>query len=367
MSKYFYITLGLILTVFVFNSCEDDIVLTGEYKETAVIYGLLDQAEPIHYIKINRAFIGPGNAIDIANIPDSNYFENVYATVSEILNNDTSRVWILDDTLLDTKDTNGIFYAPTQKVYYFTDASQGALNEAATYRLDVVINKGLSNEFSISGETELVSGLTSGQSQVSTSFGFIDNNNNLKSASVLVSGTGTAAIVNATVGVDFYEYIGTSILDSISYSFNTGEVEVTAPTLSTSIEGKYFFESIRDHCTPNTSIDKRRMKSITVTLTGGSEVLLNYINANKPSSTIAQTKPAYTNLTVTNDKNIVGIFSARQTVKIVKHFAVAGQTYSCLDQKSRKELCMGQISGVTANLFFCSDLNFDSNQTWHCP
>lgn len=364
MSKYFYITLGLVLTLFAFNSCEDDIELTGEYKETAVIYGLLDQSESIHYIKINRAFIGPGNALEIAKIPDSNYFENVEAKVSEVINNVVTRVWMLDDTLLDTKEENGIFYAPTQKVYYFTDASQGPLDTDATYRLDVVINKGLSNEFSVTGETELVSGLSSGQSQVSSSFNFIDSDGNLKAASVLVSSTGNAAIVNATLGIDFYEYIGTTINDSISLTWNTGESEVTPGTsFSTSIHGTTFYELIRDNCSNNTSIDKRRLKSMTIKLTGGSEDLVNYMNANKPSSSIAQAKPVYTNLTVTNDRYVVGLFSARQTVTIVKQFSTPLQTYSCLDQKSRRELCEGTITG---NLLFCSDVNFDATQSFFC-
>lgn len=368
MSKYFYITLGLILTLFTFNSCEDDIELVGEYKETAVIYGLLDQSESTHYIKINRAFIGPGNALEIAKIPDSNYFENVYATVSEIIDNNTARVWILDDTLLDTKDENGIFYAPTQKVYYFKDGSQGALNPEATYRLDVIINQGLSNEFSITGETELVRGLTSGQGQVSYSFNFVTSDNKLTASNVLVSSTGTAAIVNATIGIDFYEFIGNTIYDSISFDWNAGESEVAPGTsYSAPIQGQTFYELIRDNCTDNTDIDKRRLKSITIKLTGGSEDLVNYMNANKPSSSIAQTKPAYTNLTVSNDRYVVGIFSARQTVTLVKAFSTPPQTYTCLAQKSREELCRGTISGITSNLFFCSDLNADANQTWYCP
>lgn len=365
MTKYIYITVGLVLSLLTFSSCEDDIQLVGEYKETAVIYGLLDQSESIHYIKINRAFIGPGNALEIAKIPDSNYFENVYATISEIINNDTTRVWVLDDTLLDTKDENGIFYAPTEKVYYFTDASQGPLNTDATYQLDVIINKDLPNSFSVSGKTELVHGLTSGQSQVSSSFNFIDSDGNLKTTSVIVSNTGTSAIVNATLGIDFYEYTNNVIQDSVSIIWNTGESEVTPNTsFSTSAQGQTFYELIRDNCTSNTAIDKRRLKSITIKLTGGSEDLVNYMNANKPSSSIAQAKPVYTNLTVTNDRNVVGIFSARQTVTIVKQFSVPLQTYSCLDQKSRRELCEGSITG---DLWFCSDVNLDATQSFYCP
>ena len=49
--------------------------MIGDFKETAVVYGLLDQSDSVHYVKINRAFIGPGNSLEFAQIPDSNYFE----------------------------------------------------------------------------------------------------------------------------------------------------------------------------------------------------------------------------------------------------------------------------------------------------
>ena len=75
---------------FLFSSCEEDIILDGDFVETAVVYGLLDQADSIHFIKITRAFIGPGSALDIAQIPDSSYFNQVEATVSEVVNGKNS-------------------------------------------------------------------------------------------------------------------------------------------------------------------------------------------------------------------------------------------------------------------------------------
>ena len=76
INKLIFLILGLIITAVSFNSCKEDIELVGSYKETAVIYALLDQSESIHFLKINRAFIGPGNALEIAKIPDSSYFKN---------------------------------------------------------------------------------------------------------------------------------------------------------------------------------------------------------------------------------------------------------------------------------------------------
>ena len=108
-----------IIGTLLFTSCSEKVDLIGNFQETAVVYGLLDQADTLHYIKITRAFIGPGSAVDIAQIDDSSYFNQVDATVTEVLNGVVTRSWQLRDTLVDNKDTIGSFYAPFQKVYYF--------------------------------------------------------------------------------------------------------------------------------------------------------------------------------------------------------------------------------------------------------
>jgi hypothetical protein len=363
MMKPICISTGLLITLLFLANCSDEIELVGEYKETAIVYCLLDQSEYTHFIKINRAFIGPGNAYDIAKIADSNYFENVEAVVSEYVNEVETRSWLLQDTIINTKDTAGLFYAPTQKLYYFNDGSQGALNTEATYRLTITINQGLASEFKITGETKLVTGITSGQSNPSSSFSFLDSQGKLKATNLIVSNTGNAHVVNASLDLEYYEFINNVILDSVSTHWNTGESQVQpGASYSTAIHGQTFYELIRNIATNNSAIDKRRLKAMTITITGGTEEFNNYINANKPSSSLAQTKPSYTNLSITKDKYVVGLFSARQTVTVVKAFS--NPPFSCLDQKSRRELCTGNITGT---LSFCSTVNLDALENYYCP
>ena len=366
MRKYFYFTIGLLLISFTFNSCKEDVELVGEFKETAVIYGLLDQSESTHFIKINRAFIGPGNALEIAKIPDSSYFSSVNSTITEYLNNyKTGKSWILKDTVINTKNTNGVFYAPTEKLYYFDDTSLGGLNPNAIYKLEIIIYKGTNKEFIVTGETGLVNGITSGQSSQNAAFDFINNSDGkLKATNVSVSNTGNASVINASIKIEFDEYQNSTIVNPVSFIWNTGESEVQSnSTYSTSIHGQTFFDLIKTNTTSNPIITKRKLKSMTITLTGGSDEFNNYINTNKPSNSLAQTKPNYTNLKISNDNYVIGIFTSRQTVTIVKPFSIALQNSSCLSQKSRQELCEGV---TTYGLLFCSDNNFDANKSFYC-
>jgi hypothetical protein len=364
IKKYLYfifISLGLI----VLNSCNEKIKLIGDFVETAVIYGLLDQADSLHYIKINRAFIGPGNALEIAQIADSSYFTNVDATISEYLNGNLTRSWLLRDTILDNKDPNGVFYAPEQKVYYFktmptgfngviqtsTNPQMTSLNPQAIYKIDIVINNGA---FSVSGETELVRGITSAAATQNFNFKFANNPGEYTSTGVTVSSTGNSYVLNTQLKMAFYEWEGNTFSEK-SFFWNLGEADVQP--LSSKVftaNGETFYDLMKSNCTENSTITKRTFKGVTIKITGGAEELYNFIAVNKPSSGLAQSKPTYTNLTATNGKRVIGIFSSRQTVEIYHPFYVSPQQayLRALDKKSTRELCIGSKTGL---YLFCSN------------
>ncbi len=364
IKKYLYfifISLGLI----VLNSCNEKIELIGDFVETAVVYGLLDQADSLHYIKINRAFIGPGNALEIAQIADSSYFNKVDATISEYLNGNLTRSWLLRDTILDNKDPNGVFYAPEQKVYYFktmptgfngviqtsTNPQMTSLNPQAIYKIDIVLNDGA---FSVSGETELVRGITSAAATQNFNFKFADNPGEYTSTGITVSSTGNSFVLNTQLKIAFNEWENNTYSEK-SFFWNLGEADVQP--LSSKVftaNGETFYDLMKSNCTENSTITKRTFKGVTIKITGGAEELYNFIAVNKPSSGLAQSKPTYTNLTATNGKRVIGIFSSRQTVEIYHPFYVSQQQayLRALDKKSTKELCQGPITGL---YLFCSN------------
>jgi hypothetical protein len=366
--KYIPIYFSVLVTFL--TSCSEEVNLAGDFKETAVVYGLLDHADSLHYAKITRAFIGPGNALEIAQIPDSSYFDNVDLTVSEYLGGALQRTWLLQDTIVTNKDVDGAFYAPEQKVYYFktlptVTSSMGvpgtvqtspnplltSLKPGCTYKMKAVINDGA---FEVNGETELVNGLTTSASSQNFTFKFADDPSEYISTGVGVGSTGNAYIVNAQLDVFFNEHIGSNFTTK-SFNWQLGENDVLPSTSTTfTALGKTFYELMERNVTDDPAIDKRTFNGISVTITGGAEELYNYMVVNKPTSSLAQSKPTYTNLSVTNDKRVVGIFSSRQTLKVFKPFFVSPALayIRAIDKKSTRELCIGPITGP---LLFCSD------------
>ena len=363
--RFFKFLSLLLIGALLFSACEEDIMLDGDFVETAVVYGLIDQADSIHFIKITRAFIGPGSALDIAQIPDSSYFNQVEATVSEVVNGQVTRTWALQDTTVQDKDTNGLFYGPEQKVFYFKTLPTGTLEAiktspnpqlsslipTATYRFKAIINGG---EFEVSGQTELVHGMTSPAASQNFTFKFADDPGEYISTGIAISNTGNSHVTSAHLDVLFNEFQGTSVTEK-SFRWKLGEAAVEPYSSRTySAVGRTFYDLIKANVSNTPSIDKRNFKAMRVILTGGAEDLYNYMSVNSPSSSLAQSKPTYTNLSVSNGKRVVGIFSSRQTVTYYKPFYTSPQQayIRAIDKKSTRELCNGPITGF---LLFCSN------------
>jgi len=211
---YLFSILSIILT-----SCKEDIEPNLDGKITAIVYGLIDQNDTLHYVKINRAFYGGGNATEIALISDSSYFKTVEATVKEYQGETLKRTWVLEDTIIPNKE-EGAFYGPEQKVYYFkTNKSTPLIADGFTeYRLEAVMDKGLSSECTVSGKTTLVSGfkINDPKSQDGIpkgNFKFANNDaqiNGYQTTKVRIE-VGTAKKIDSKLIVEFEEYINSTL------------------------------------------------------------------------------------------------------------------------------------------------------------
>lgn len=346
MTKIYFALLAFALLGL--TSCREDVLINSEYKESPVIFCLLDQSEDIHFVKINRGFVGPGDALVFAKIPDSNYFENVSAKIEEWVNNVPVRTWQLDDTLLNTKDTDGAFFGPQQKVYYFNNGAQ-KLRTDAIYRLTVDIEEG---KLQVKGETKLVSGLA-------LSHTLSQQTAQLKPAkdpgvyqSVTVScDAGSSAFGSIKLYMDIAEIRG-SDTTVVTAPWKLGEGVAVNGKLIYAGQGETFYTQIKAALTNDNTITRRNFLGFTAEYIGGANEFYNYILVNKPSSSLTQTKASFTNLTVTSGYTVVGLFSARNTFRVYKPFTSGTQAFvRSLDVNSTRELCQGAILN---SYLFCS-------------
>lgn len=362
MKQTILFLISCIFGTVIISSCNEEVDMIGDFEETAVVYGLLDKSENVHFIKITRAFIGPGNSLEIAQIPDSSYFNQIDATITERINGTQTRVWTLQDTIVENKDTQGVFYAPTQKLYYFTTTSNAPLDNNGIYTLDISVNGG---EFEVQASTEIISGISTTADNQNFRFDFVKDPGVFQQKSISVDG-GNGYVVNTSLQVYFKEFITGVDTTLSSFKWTLGEYNVTpGKSQGFNIPGQTFYDLMAANVTNNPSINKRQMYSVKLIVTSGAENLYNYMSVNQPSSSLAQSKPTYTNLTATNGHKVVGIFSSRYTYVIEKFFInQSNNTLRMMAPKSVAELCTGAITG---NLFFCSQHVGDIGTSYQCP
>ena len=83
-----YLRITIFLTAFLFlASCETDFDINADWKDITVVYGALNQNDSIHYLRIQKAFLGKGNVMQMALEPDSNLYPgNINVMVDEYYN-----------------------------------------------------------------------------------------------------------------------------------------------------------------------------------------------------------------------------------------------------------------------------------------
>lgn len=307
----FFVFLGLASLL---NSCKNDLQVNAPWKDTTIVFGLLNKGDSIQYIRISKAFLGEGNALDFAKDIDSLYYKttDIDVKMEEYKNGLLTETYILTaDSSID-KDP-GIFNSPKQLLYTFSTFGINSLDVNASYKL-VVKNNKTGNE--VSATTNLVA------KPLITKPGF--NETDLR----LYPSGKTAFKWNASKNGYLYEAFIRFLYKEIkpdapsdtAYKFvelNLGrqtsifQEGTTANILEADIENKNIYQALFSF------IPQATAENPAIRFPSGLEFIVNattnemntYISVNQPSNTITQERPQYTNIT-----NGIGIFSSRGSV-----------------------------------------------------
>lgn len=134
------------ISILLFSSCKNDLNINAPYKEIPSVYAILTPQEPIQMIRINKVFLGDGNANVMAKVPDSvnyqpgdltvmleRYYDGVKTSAASTPTGPTNEV-IFRDSVIQTEE--GAF-ATTQRVY----VTNLKLYSFGIYKLTIKNNK----------------------------------------------------------------------------------------------------------------------------------------------------------------------------------------------------------------------------------
>ena len=291
----------IVLTTILFQACKTDFDINAPWKESAIVYGILNQNDTIHYIKVNKAFLGQGNALLMAQNPDS----SSYGDKIEVFLNEYRAGHLLNSIRLDTAYVirdSGTFYYPKQIVYKTTQA----LNENSMY--NVYIHNKVSGKIITSDSIPLILGTGF---KLQKPFGSnIDFTTVPPYESKMVFQT-------PKYGKRFqivfrFHYLETIISTSTTtekyVDWNLGEQKSSGLAGDETIElsyGEQFFNVVRGAVHPNSDVRRQADKLEVIVYVAGDDLSV-YMDVNSPSSSIVQERPEYTNI-----HNGIGIFSCR--------------------------------------------------------
>ncbi|NNF01582.1 MAG: hypothetical protein HKN22_02770, partial [Bacteroidia bacterium] len=147
----------LVLLGMVNSACETDFDVLAPYEERMVVYGLLNASENVQYIRIDKAYLGEGDALLFAQEPDSIYYGNILRVKMEQWKNS-----VLVDSMILLYDTSKVkdpgTFANRPNVLYRTGPNDTVIDVDSEYRLSV---RNTVTGYTVTSETPIVGHVSS--------------------------------------------------------------------------------------------------------------------------------------------------------------------------------------------------------------
>jgi hypothetical protein len=340
----------LFFSLLFFSGCKNDLNLNAPYKEIPSIYAVLNPFESIQMIRINKVFLGVGDANQMAKIADSVNYQPDEITVT-LKHSSNPHIITFRDSVVQTAD--GAFNT-TQRVY----VSFEKLDSTGTYTL-IVKNNHTGNVFTASASPIDRVNANQGYGPLSPPYypypsgansGFINYSAvspTITVGSVLFQPVDRAQIYQVVIRSHFYNDLGaTKTYDFVDYVFN--DVKTTR-LLSGTTYINVTFKSVDYFSNIGLGLSSknlgsgalgRKMWLMEYFVYASTQEYVDYIQFSQPSLSLNQNKPLYSNF----DKNAaLGIFTFRS---------------SCIAQK---ELDPVFVNAFSYNPYTCNYNFYDSN------
>ncbi len=315
--------------------CTTDFDLEAEWKDIPIVYAFISIQDTAHYVRVQKAFLEPGgNALEIAQIPDSIYYQNINV---ELVNLQTGQSYTLDrvDGNLEGYPKEEGVFADSPNVLYKVRANQ--LNLKGGERLRLVLNRGDELPL-VTAETTVVTEIDSVTSVPSRNI----NRWLYTELKQLAWRPGPEArIFDARLVIHYRESqpSNPSVFErkSLEWVVNPSVFnESNEPRVTINASGDAFYRFIGNNISKSVG-EIRLFEELELVVTGAGEELYQFVRLRQANTgiTSAQNLPVYTNMS-----EGLGIFSSRYTMR---------RTGIRLQQEARDSL----INGI-----YTKDLNF---------
>jgi hypothetical protein len=365
--KKAYLYIGILFTAAIsFSGCKNDLNVLAPGQEMISVYGILNPSEPVQNIRINKVYLVEGDALAAGQDANQiNYGAGelevsleryVDGTQMDVNTNygtitsgspDTDKRIVLTETVVTTQSgtfssSQRIWQTNKKLITLQPTASKANVTE---YKLVVRKTSDLSKVIA-SSQNVLIDSVKNGAAMpfihnttlypahgeyVTTgccptaNSGYVDYSAFTVTRKVKFKSIPNAKLYNITVRLHYLDFVTTSTVVTSNYAdmkFNTTTSSSLAGNedIEVSFVSNDFCKTIATEISKNpvANLNYRKVDYIEYIVEAGASSLADFLQVNQPSSTIAQDRPYYTNIT-----NGVGVFSSRSTSRITHDLLAA--------------------------------------------
>ncbi len=328
-------TLFIFIYLILFNSCKNKLEILAPYKELVSVYAILNPQEQYQFIRINKVFAGEGNAYDMAQNKDTINFppgqlqvslkRKVNGVYTSVVTSSSVYELFLKDTLIYT--SSGTFNNAQR--YYYTNQK---IYPSGTYELYI---KDTKTNVTFTASTTMIDSVKPGYSQPlappyypvtpnpnNPTYYYLDLSNLTTTRAVRFVSEPYAYMYELSIRMHYIDsmidnstiakYAENKYTAIFSKGLNGGE-EMEFNYTSGQLLNSLYLSILNKDNDPN--ILFRRIVKFDYIIYAASYDYYVFLQSNMPSSSIAQDKPIYSNIS----NGAVGIFAARSRIHVSKH------------------------------------------------
>ena len=293
----------ILLTAAAIAACNNKVDINADYKDITVVYGLLDQSRTRHFVKITKAYQTDGNVYEGAKDSSLSQYNpaDIEAYIDEYSNGYFVRTIPLDTFLVTDKDS-GTFYYPNQYVYATPENT--ILSQNNEYRLFVKVK---SLDKTLKSHTYLIHDFSVSKPNIGQKYvGFTSPLPQTVEWRSAENGKLYQLIIRF-----FYvekDAGGQKTRHFVDIPLNTKQSKTTTggEKMVTEFYGELFYQTIAAKVPPPGNGMVRYADSVYYIFSVADENFTVYMDVNKPSGSVVQERPEYSNV-----ENGIGIFAGR--------------------------------------------------------
>lgn len=316
---------ALLIFSALFHSCDNEVDLNAEFKDTPVVFGLLDAGSDTNYIRVTRGFLKDGeNAINLAQDPSLLYYDSLNVNLTQV---DNGSVFPLKR--INIPKESGVFSKDNNRVYIL----ESPLVPGKDYKLNVEQPDG-----SVASATAKTLGFVQldkpDPARPTLEVSFVNNNLNYQNYDFQFDVTRSIAKFEAYLYFFYDEIDGATktrkqVRMPIGSFTNSNLENIDGQEIN--FPGQRFFQTIADDV-PLTALEKEipADSNLMIEVYAADQTLLFYQDLNGPIDGLAQVRPEFSNI-----DNGVGLLASRS----VRRY------FTRLNGDSRNELKNGSLTG----------------------